>query len=222
MDLNTYKLLVGETSLSDARIEAMIIRTQSLLENLLGYTLDPDLVDTNYYPDLTPVYAFRLFMFNKGDESTRIDPNTQVHSVRFLRQDHSVQEVESDDFSTLNDRGLIKYVSFFNMLFPGWPAFLIPSFINFRCPCEFFCTHLQLIIDADWSFGDELPTELLQVWADMITYYADEKKDIKSQTLGPHSYTKYDRVYPENMPQNSTILARYAGPRGTAFRTIVL
>lgn len=222
MDLAKYKELVVNTSLTDAQIEALILKTQGILEDLLGFTLDPDKVEDNDFPDLAPETAFRIFPFNRSDAVSRIDPCTEIHSVRFLRNDGTTEEVDADNYNGRMDRGIINYISFYNTFYPYWPSYFTPSFVNFRCSCDFYCGHVQLLVDADWVWAEDFPNDLLQVWADMVTFYGDESKGIRSQTLGSHSYTKFDQTAPEKESSNLSIIMRYAGPKGTALPVLTI
>jgi hypothetical protein len=83
------------------------------------------------------------------------------------------------------------------------------------------CQHrLQVAVWADWlgTEGDGQPDDLLSVWADLTTSLSDKTRDIKSENRGTRSYTKFDNRSPLEDPINQAILAKYAGPRGTAGR----
>lgn len=224
MDLAKYKSLVPDTDLTDAQINAAILKAQSILEILLGYTLDPNHVEDNQFPGLTPTKAYRIFPFNRNDLSTRIDPCTELYHVYFLRADGTTEEVDLDTFHGILDRGIITFINFYSSFFPYFPSWFSSGFINFRCECTANCAHLQLLVDAEWCWKPitEQPNDLLQVWAEMISYYGAQDGDIRSQTLGSHSYTKFDKQIPESISSNASIIARYAGPRGTAVRTITI
>ena len=94
------------------------------------------------------------------------------------------------------------------------------------------CRHdhfVQLAVDADWEFPDAesettIPNDLLYVWADMVTFYSDQRRDVKSESILTHSYTKFDnktngeQTTPEMLAANRAVLQRYAGPRGTVIK----
>ena len=54
MDINEYESLTGITvaTSQEALITATITKTQSILESILGYTLDESKVDINQYTEL--------------------------------------------------------------------------------------------------------------------------------------------------------------------------
>ncbi len=83
---------------------------------------------------------------------------------------------------------------------------------------------MQLAVDADWVWPDasDIPADLLDVWAEMTTYYADQKRDIKSEVLGSHRYEKFDKEEPETFDYNQAIIKRYAGPLGSVRLTVTV
>ena len=91
------------------------------------------------------------------------------------------------------------------------------------CFCDCDCKDcVQLIVDADWvDFTDEksdIPDDLLYLWCDMINYWADPDKDIKSESVDGHSWSRGDIKAPEEMIENKLILEKYAGPYGSIVR----
>ncbi len=54
----------------------------------------------------------------------------------------------------------------------------------------------------------------------MITFYSNLKRDIRSQTLGPHSYTKFQKadVPPQEDKENISVIKKYAGQHGSVKR----
>ena len=83
------------------------------------------------------------------------------------------------------------------------------------------CRHtLQVAVSADWLGMEEdgQPDDLLSVWADLVTYLSDKTRNLKSENRGTRSYTKTETRSPLDDPANQAILAKYAGPRGTAGR----
>lgn len=211
MDSEKYTELTGITvnSSNEARINAAITRTQAILENLLGYTLDEDQRDTNYLDGVTPEFAYRLFPYNKKDKYKHIDPATQIYTIKILKNGQVEDTLEDDEYSIVNDRGIVKYFVMHNL----------------PCGCVEICyctnPNYQFAVDAEYVFAsDAIPNDLLSIWADMVTYYADFKRDVKSETLGSHSYTKFggQSLKPEEDVANRRIIARYAGPRGQAVR----
>lgn len=217
MDLTRYQELSGSTVTNEALVISNIEKAQFILEDMLGYPLNPDLINENYYDGATPVNAFRIFPFNSKDLKTRIDPATAVHSVRFLTADGETEVVEEEDRFVRSNNGLIQYIGFVNGLYDGF------RFNNFRCSCTWDCPHTQIVVDADWAWEEgEIPNSLLMVWANMVSYYSDFNKDVRSETLGSHSYTKFDRDLPELQSHNMKVISKYAGPNGSAHRTLTI
>ena len=243
MDVEQYTVLTGRNYPTSKHrlIDAQIRRARSQLENLLGFTLDPELVTKNFYnelgkseecsclnvdPEITeeadPVFgAYRLFPYNESDIYQHIDPFTSVYAVKQVRlngdEKSGITIKEFDNFVPHFNRDIGKYVE----LCSCWCS----------CACK-GC--LMLAVDAYWLFpnigdssvGDSsvglstLPDDLLYVWADFVTAYVDTS-GIKSKTVGAHSWTKFDRILPEEDKKNRAILSRYAGPRGSICKVIV-
>jgi hypothetical protein len=201
---------------------------------MLGYTLNPNLVDENLYtetgktdadwcpcsnvdvdnlsdPDAV-VYAYRLFPYNRHDKYLALDPFSAIHAVKLIKDGVTFRTFDTDDFRVDYGRG-------------GWAKFIemCTSCLCRRADCV-GC--VQLAVDADWLWdgttGNELPTDLQDVWVDMVTYYADPNFGVKSQTLGTHSYSLFDNTPPQDKPQNKAIISRYAGPHGSAVPTVTV
>lgn len=229
MDLATYQTLTGIVvpSQRQAIVTAMITRTRRILEDMLGFTLDPTIAHANEYtesgktqsdcpcPEVAPtldpadavVTAYRLFKYYPGDKYISIDPATTINAVKLVNGTITYKTLETSEYRVQVDRGITKYLE------------------QIRCwiSCT-DCEYVQLAVDADWLWNDEnnIPTDLKYVWADMVTYYSDPKKDVRSETLGPHSYSKYDRESPEYQAQNISIIKRYAGPHGSVRKTVTI
>lgn len=227
MTVQDYQNLTGLTvSVNREKlIYAQIQRTQAVLENMLGYSLDFDLLDLNEYeeegklddtcpcscsdadPDLEPadavVFAYRMFPYHAKDKYLSIDPASSIHAVKLVKNGVTYRTLEEDDYRLNSKRGIIKFLEQCDR----W------------CACKLECNCVQLAVDATWLWPeDEMPIDLQTVWADMVTFYADMKRDVRSETLGPHSYTKFDRQKPETLTENMAVIQRYAGPNGTAGR----
>ncbi|RDH76347.1 hypothetical protein DVS77_21575 [Mycolicibacterium moriokaense] len=76
---------------------------------------------------------------------------------------------------------------------------------------------VQVAVDAKWAF-DDLPLELAQIWADSIANGLDDKSNVKSESLGSHSYTKFDKGDPFVI--YSDVIAAFAGPNGRAYNSV--
>ena len=226
MTLDQYQTLTGITVPASqvAVVTAQLNRVQAILETMLGYTLDPDDVLTNLYSELgispnecscssvdvdnlnpaDPVeYAYRLYRYNHKDKYLFVDPFTAINKVKLVKDGVTIKVLDDDEYRVQYGKdGIAKYIEVCDDCF---------------CVCD--CKDcIQLAVDADWVW-ETVPDDLLYVWADMITYYADCKQDIKSESIGAHSYTKFDNTPPETTPANYAVLQRYAGPYGSVIKT---
>lgn len=233
MTLSEYQTLTGITvsSANTAKVTAQIARTQAMLETLLGFTLNPDEVETNLYNELgkssencfcpsvdledlqdpdAVVGAYRLFRYNDLDKYFHVDPFSRVHKVKlvFIKGGTGANGVTLKTFDT--DEIRVQYGR------DGWAKY-IEHCQNCLCTCE--CDScVQLAVDADWLWtpATEIPLDLQYLWADMITWYADDKnKKLKSESIDTHSYTFGANPAPETEPQNLAVLKKYAGPYGS-------
>lgn len=230
MDLSAYKQLSGVT-VSAARsqfVAAQINRCKAMLETMLGYTLSPESVTKNLYNELGKasrecacpdvdiedlqdpdevVGAYRLYEYNVLDEFFHIDPFKTINKVKLVYvkpngDGITLKTFDDDEIrSDIGRDGIGKYLEHCR---------------HCLCVCE--CTNcVQLAVDADWFWGenDNIPDDLLYVLADMVTWYSNPRKDIKSESITTHSYTKFDQVAPEKEPSNMAVIQKYAGPYGT-------
>lgn len=200
-------------SANQARIYAAIDRTQSILEDLLGYTLDADERSENQLDGVVPTFAYRIFPVRINDRYNHIDPCTEIHTIKVLKNGTVEDTLTSDQWSSKKDRGYIKYftINQAQVLNVDWYPFSRLAVCN--------DDEYEFAVDAEFVFADNaFPNDLMGVWADMISFYSKMKKDIKSETLGSHSYTRFDEKEPEQEDQNVRIIRRYAGPRGHIMR----
>lgn len=234
MDLSKYSELTGITvSDSEANfVKAQIRRTRATLETLLGFSLLKKNTNTNFYNEkgkstlncfcpnvdtsnLLPadevVNSYRLYPYSPSDKYFFVDPFTSVNAVKlvYVKQgDPDESGITLKTFDENNIRiemgkgGISKYIQDCQ-----WDL----------CVCDDVCGNcVQLAVDAEWIYQGCLPDDLLYVWADMVTYSSDKKKDIRSESILSHSYSKFDRVLPETDPQNLAVIRKYAGPYGSA------
>jgi len=234
MNLTKYEEITGLTvpTARQAFVTAQLNKTRRVLERLLGFTLVSASVNTNQYtetgktqsecpcPSTTATYddpdavigAYRLFPYNPKDRHLLIDPASAINKVKLVNGSVTYRTFEADEFRPNLLHGFIKSLEVVNCC---WTA----------CNCGCNCHQVQLAVDANWLWEDAgavstIPDDLLDVWAEMTTYYSDSKKDIKSETLGPHSYSKKDSGYPEEMLANLAIIKKYAGPLGSVKRAL--
>jgi hypothetical protein len=222
MDIQQYIELTGNSVTSETKVISQIERTQAVLEDMLGYTLDPDEVDTNEYtetgkttsdcpcgevgdlsdPDAV-VGSYRLYTYNYNDKYLYIDPATAVHKVKLVKDGVTFKTLDATDYRLNHRRGLVQFME------------QCDTWCNRYFDCETSCECVQLAVDADYV----IPEDVLYLWAEMIEYYSDFNRDIKSQTLGPHSWTRNTEP-PELKEHNKMNLMRYAGPNGTLYRVL--
>ena len=223
MNITEYQELSGINVASKDvdRVTATISKTQKILEGMLGYSLDTR--DTNEYDEIGKTitecpcdinlnnlsapdsveFAYRLFTYREDDKYLFIDPATVIYAVKLVKDGVTVKTLDSDDYRAHFKNGLVKFIE------------------RRKLWCDVECEFVQLAVDAEWAF-EEVPDDLLYIWADMITYYSDLNKDIKSQVLGTHSYTKFDNKEPENKSESLSIIKKYAGPNGSLNRTVTV
>lgn len=199
MDLKAYSELASQDPI-------YIDKAISIVESMLGYTLDPTERLNNEVLSLEGSY--RLFSFHKSDLTTLIDPATIINDVKIISRGE-IEDVES--YEEVLQPNFIKYLEIEG---------------DYPCGCgrKFdTCSTYKIAVDADWAFDEgEIPDDLISIIADMSQYYADSKKDIRSESLGTHSYTRFDRGPVELYPENLKIIKKYAGPKGTVKRPITI
>lgn len=229
MNLSEYESLTGITVPAGQvpAVTAALNRVQAILETMLGFTLDPSQRNTNLYKELgktqtecfcpsvdtenlqpadAVVNGYRLFDYNELDQYLWVDPFKTLNKVKlvYIRQGAGDQGItlktfDDDEIRVHQTQGTLKKY--------------LERCLDCFCTCD--CQNcVQLAIDADWEF-ETLPTDLQYVFTDMVTWYSNGKRDIKSETIDTHSYTKFDRRVPELEPHNLTVIQKYAGPHGT-------
>jgi hypothetical protein len=241
MSLDEYQLLSGikVPSSREFTVTAQLGRTQSMLESLLGFSLEPELVTENLYiesgktngfscpidgetllPPDPVVGAYRLYPYNDKDQIIAVDPFSTVHAVKLV---HGTVTVLTFDHyrAEVGRSGVAKYIE----LSPWWYRYFDVLWFQRSFP---FCTcgqNWQLAVDADWLWPltpgtPDLPQDLQYVWADMVTYYANQKRKMKSETVGSHTYSQALTV-PQDDPENLAVIKRYAGPFGSVTPVVV-
>lgn len=231
MNLEQYQTLTGITvsTANTSKVEATITRTQKMLETLLGFTLFGD--STNLYNELgktdrdcfcpsvdlenlepadSVIGAYRLYRYREDDKYFHIDPFSKLHKVKlvYIKQGDApngvtIKTYDWDDIRVqVGKDGISKYIEHCE-----------------NCLCKCSCDNcVQLAVDADWLWTnyDSLPDDMKYLWADMITFYSDDKKsDIRSESIDTHSYTRFDNNAPEMKAYGQATLRKYAGPYGS-------
>lgn len=230
MTIADYEALTGITvpAQDQAFVTAQIGKTQRILERMLGFTLNQAGAHANQYVEsgksqtecpcpgstgtLLPadpvVTAYRLYSYNKKDKYLNIDPASAINKVKLVSGTVTLRTLDPDEYRPHYANGFIKAL----------------EQVECFCTCRAECGCVQLAVDANWLWftGTDIPDDLLDVWAEMITEYSDPKSDIQSETLGPHSYKKFDRGLPEENDINVAIIKKYAGPLGSVQRIVTV
>lgn len=226
MDLSKYEELTGKTvpASQQARYKAVLKRVQSKLETLLGWSFTPQAlyqedgksnqgcVCPNIPESLSPADEvkgiIKVFPYNYKDKFLFTDPYEEVYNVKLgkvLENKHFITYKTFDSFSKIYFTwGLGKYIERCETCF---------------CDCD--CKDcVSLIVDGDWLTGENLPDELLYLMCDMVDFYADSAKDIVSESVDGHSWSrnKESLVPYEDRDEIKAILIKYAGPFGSIVR----
>lgn len=186
MDISTYETLTGKTvsASQETYYEALIAKTQSQLEGILGYSLA-----------IPAVAGVRYFDYHEADKYVSIDPFTTITSIELVEDAEVIYTLTEEDYRTHTKYGILKH-------------------LELCCVCPQNCYKcIQWKITAQWLFAT-IPTDLQYLWADMVTFDADPGNNIKSQTLGTHSYTKASTLPPQDKRENQIIIGKYQGGNG--------
>lgn len=249
MTIGEYQNLTG-TTVSDAdtaRMKAIIRRSETRLETLLGYSLTKQkqwtergkvqYSDYSLFPSLplgsatlldadTPTGDIQLFSFDTLDTHLRINPAKEIYKVKLVlpvSEDEFITVYELDHVTPyLNAAGLVTAVTRYSTWFTwGWWNSLLWSDRR----------NLMLAVDGDFvnvCDANRYP-DLAYLLADMVTYYADPNYsvmgNIRSETQDSYSYSRAstgstpDSAAPEGQMTAKRIIEKYAGP--AAFRKLV-
>jgi hypothetical protein len=226
VDQPTFTKLTGRTlTTAQATLLAGSAETAKReLEDLLGWPLDPDCWDDQYLErgktqsegvcvdDATELDApddvvgsTRIFNWNPDDYYLQTDPLVTIHSVKLVSDDVTYKTFELGEYRPQWVNGRERYA----------------KYIEIKHDCPWYLQHYsccclagrQIAVDADWAF-EVVPRVLKQVWADLVWQDLNPKRDLRSQTLGPHSYTFATNETP--LTKHAPVLRQYAGPHGTA------
>jgi hypothetical protein len=239
LDLSEYIEIAGVdvTDSQRAFVTANIAKARYQLESALGFPLTAEKAQQNLYTetgqapddnwicggsdaDLLPAESepdavYRVFTY--ADDRTavggrlptrsliQIDPNTAISKIKLVHGTVNVHTfTDSEKALLIGPTGYGRMVDL-DVIYPNLG----------RCG-----HHLQVAVSADWLGldDDQLPDDLLSVWADLTTWLSDRTRNIKSENRGTRSYTKVETKSPLEDPFNKSILESYAGPRGTAGR----
>lgn len=230
MNLEKYEKLTGKVIPEEQRAyyQAQIRRVQTRLESILGYTLEPEHIYTELgktqqdcvCPDipksqkLLPADAVRgiikVFPYNHKDKFLHIDPFKDVYNVKLVKVDENYNFVTFKTFEHFTKQYMSQGIG--NHIEKCETCF---------CDCD--CKDcVQLAVDADWidftEENDDIPDDLWYLWCDMIDFYADPDRNIKSESVDGHSWSKGDLTAPQEEDYAKLLLKRYAGPFGAITR----
>jgi len=232
VDLTLYAKLTGKTipKNQEPYYEALIARTQAKLESILGWSFTPtalyqekgktqrdcvcpDIPQSDLLPADEVKGIIKVFPYNWKDKFLHIDPFQAVYAVKLVK--------------VLDNREFITFKTFENFT-PQMEANGLGRYIE-RCKtcfCDCNCKDcVQLAVDADWltipeESGLAFPADLFYLWCDMIDYYGDPARDITSESVDGHSWSKGKDalIAPEATDAAIVILKKYAGPFGLVDR----
>lgn len=238
MNLEEYKELTGKnvSQEDESFVTRQIQKNQRVLESILGFTLDPDKTQENFYNEvgkaksdwlypnidtsnlLPPdevVGAYRMYRYNNRDKYLHVDPFTAVHAVKLVYVKNGYPDENSITFKTFDAdeirvhfgrNGIGKYIE---------------KLKEYYCGCGIDYNFVQLAVDADWAFQDCLPPELSDILAEMTSESIDPLNNVKSESIEGHSYSKYDKASIIKESSTLDILNKYAGPYGSLTRMSV-
>lgn len=230
MNQSTFTRLTGRT-LTSAQVSLLSGSAETAkraLEDLLGWPLDPNCWDDQYFergktqsdyvcldedtelddPD-DVVGSLRVYRWDPADVYLAIDPAVTIHAVKLVSDDVTYKTFELGEYRPQWVNGRERYA----------------KYIEISHDCTWYRHHLyccchagrQVAVDADWAF-ETVPKVLQQVWAALIWDDLNPKRDLRSQTLGPHSYTF--ATDSSVVDKYGSVLRQYEGPNGTVPRGI--
>ena len=231
MKVYQYIQLTGETVRNENKLQLILDNVQSRLETLLGYTLSPtnlyteigkttqcsctDVLKTEDLLPATPTRgSIKIFPYNAKDKKWRVDPFYEVYAVKLVR---------------VGGKGRVVTVKDFDSYLPEYSSNGIGNYIA-KCTeggCDCGCSGcVQLAVAADWvdfeEKVDSVPNDLVYLLIDMAKFYGDPTRDIKSESVDGHSWTRGNTTPPEHRPEMQLLLKRYAGPYGSVVRIPVV
>lgn len=222
----------------EARVKAVIRRTQARLEALLGYTLRPK----NLYTELGKVQfegflpmlneldnlidpdeeegVYKLFSYNEVDRYFLTDPFTNVYAVKLVMPLNDGEFVTVTDLDNVVAKygrdGISKTIERHYEWFTWeWYRSYVYSYASNGD------AGLMLAVEADWI--DCFPDDILYLWADMIEYESNPNNALASESVDGHSWsrTKDNQIAPQDKPEAIQLITRYAGPFGSVKRNPV-
>lgn len=193
MDISAYESISG-TSVPASRepyVEAMIAKAKLQIEDKIGYSLDS-----------TSSSSTRKYPYNQNDTYLVIDPCTNITSATLYNDSELIHTFTTDEYREVYQGACI-------------------TALHLKSSCALLCTTtVELRVTATWQFAT-VPADLNMVWADLVTYLIDPANNIKSQSLGTHSYTKGSTKSTIESDYSVSVLTKYAGPLGSIARIAI-
>lgn len=241
MDQTEFNNLTGmviRSSQSD-RFSYLSTASAETLEGILGWPLDPSDWDDQYEelgklegdwnsyngdPDTLEapdevIGVTRLYRWSPVEPYLHIDPATEIHAIKLVRNGVTYKTFDPLEYSLQMQNGMQpfgRYVRIDENFLNWFNIWDYPAIIYER---RGEVEYVQVAVDAEWAF-EELPTPLLKLQADLIAYELDIKRDVKSESVLGHSYSRNTRQEPVTV--HAATIAKYAGPNGTSTSKVVL
>jgi len=247
VDLTKFTELTGiqVPAGQEAKYTAVIRRTKSVLESMLGYSLKPKNLYTEkgkvQYEGFIPMEDFnfllppdeeegtyKLFPYKESDRYFHIDPYNNVYKAKLVVPTNDNEFVTILDLDNVvankNAGGIGKFIERY------WQWFTWQWYDSWKLRYYAISEQgLMLAVEADWL--NCYPDDLMYVWADMVMYYTDPNYsilgNIATESIEGHSWSRVNRasatgaLAPEYQAENVQILQRYTGPFGTIARNPV-
>lgn len=242
MDQPTFEQLTGIKLDCDQadRFQTVVDLSKQQLESMLGWPLNPADLEDQYIetgkirssgfclcnedednldsPDEV-TGQYRIYRFTSTDSFIKLDPALEIHIVKLVKGSVTYKTFDATDYFPVWKNGNPKICTSLQIRRDcfsqcDWPTI---------CPGDY-----MIAVDANWAFPDTddetpvttLPLELQKIWADLVAWEFEEKKDIKSESITSHSYTKFE---PKTMYERyKAVFDRYAGPNGIVRRPRVV
>lgn len=237
MDVEKYIELTGKIIPESQRtyFQAQINKAIIKLEALLGYTLTPtdiykEIGQTQiecgcpYIPqsneELLPPDElegiWKVFPYNSKDKMLRTDPFVDAYGVKLVQ----VKGIDGEKHGFVSFKTFEQFNEYFVQNGIGTHIEKCQS-----CYCDCDCEDcVQLAVNARWVdfLAEDAPKDLLYLICDMVDFYSDDSRDIKSESVDGHSWSKGDIIAPETTEDATLLLTKLAGPFGSIVRMPVI
>lgn len=236
LEQTKFQTLTGITltTAQAARYSDALATAVSQLELLLGWPLDPASWENSYIEngkskndctcpdadtdtDPADTYdegTYRLYAHNPRDRWMRIDPALEVQSIKIVRNGYTCKTLDLSKYQLKTENGNPTFIQLIDV---GDPCNCYQNWSICGCSNQPKSDNqiYDIAVHATWAF-ETLPDVLLRVLAELVAYEYDLKKDVRSESVVSHSYSKNDPITPAE--RYADVLKRYAGPTGTVRR----